>query len=72
MKELIEEGNLKEALINSLYKDIAILDSEMRQIPQLKNTISLNGSAIDTLNEIIIKLECKLSNLKYQVSMNIC
>ena len=36
IKELIEEGNIKEKLINSLYQDINLLDNEMKMIQQLK------------------------------------
>ena len=36
IKELIEESNIKEKLINSLYQDINLLDNEMKMIQQLK------------------------------------
>ena len=38
----------------------------MRELPELKGIIIAKNKAIDTLNETIVELECKLSNSKYR------
>jgi hypothetical protein len=47
---------IKEALINSLYRDITILDNQMRQVPKYKSLISANNKFIEDLNNKIVQL----------------
>lgn len=61
---------MKEKLITSLYRDINILDADIRHSSHLKGVLGHQLKYIDELTQIIIELECNKLNQKYSHIVN--
>jgi hypothetical protein len=53
---------MKEKLITSLYRDINILDADIRHGTHLKMVLASHLKYIDDLNQTIVELECNKLN----------
>ena len=55
---------MKEKLITSLYRDINILDAEIRHSTLLKSALASHGRHIEELNQHIVELHCERMNTR--------
>lgn len=63
---------MKEKLITSLYRDINILDAEIRHSAALKAALASLARLIEELNQHILELHCERTNLRLAARADPC